>query len=249
MVARKQIGGEEAFPRAGRDRVYSLLLEDILTGQLPAGVRLIEHRLTERLGVSRTPLREALFRLEREGFVQTELRRGFRVAPLTEEEARQIYPIIGSLEALAIVESGSLIVTTIPALLAANEQLRKAARNPADALAADAQFHRALVSACPNLPLQSLLTTFHQRAFRYEQLFMRETALVERSTIQHEAIIDAVTTGRIAEARKAIETNYMTGMDSVISKLRMMSATTPPSRPARSITASRDSGAPLLQPN
>ena len=206
---------------AGRNRVYRLLLDDILNGELQPGARLVEQNLTRWLGLSRTPVREALFQLEREGFVYTELRRGFRVAPLTEAEARQIYPIIGALEALAIEEAGSLLNAAVPALRLANRRL-KTFRTGQELVAADSEFHCALVGGCPNLQLLDLLKTFHRRALRYEHLFMRERLLVERSVKQHQEIIDAIESGNLAKAKQAIEKNYRTGMESVIGKLRRL---------------------------
>jgi len=209
----------------GRDRAYFLLLKGILQGELPPDSRLMEQQLADGFELSRTPLREALFRLEHEGFVQTELRRGFRVAPLTETEARQIYPIIGALEALAISESGTLVATMLSTLVAANEDLAKAINSPGEALHADEAFHRALVAECMNVELNELLERYHLRAIRYEQLFMRESSLIERSVSQHQAIIKAVAGGDIGAAQSAVEANYQTGMESVIAKLRNTKAT------------------------
>lgn len=210
---------------AGRNRAYRCLLTDILNGELQPGARLVEQDLTRMLGLSRTPVREALFQLEREGFVYTELRRGFRVVPLTEAEARQIYPIIGALEALAIEEAGSLLKAAVPGLRQANRRLKASGTGREELVAADSEFHNVLVGGCPNLQLLDLLRTFHRRALRYEHLFMRERPLVERSAKQHQEIIDAIDSGKLAKAKQAIERNYRTGMESVIGKLRRIDGT------------------------
>jgi DNA-binding GntR family transcriptional regulator len=221
----------------GSDRIHALLLNQILSGELAPGSRLVEGQLTRKLGLSRTPVREALFRLEQEGFVETQLHRGFRVAPLSETEARQIYPIVGALEALAIAEGGTLISASLPALMNANEKLRRAIHEPEQAVLADAAFHEALVTACPNIELRSLLDRFHQRAFRYEQLFMREGPLVERSVAQHEAIIQAISSGNIERAQAALQINYQSGMESVIARLRMSHADNKSRRPSSTSSA------------
>jgi DNA-binding GntR family transcriptional regulator len=71
----------------------------ILSAALPPGVRVNEVALARELGISRTPLREALFGLEREGLVISHPRRGFFVSPLDVKDAREVYPLLATLEA------------------------------------------------------------------------------------------------------------------------------------------------------
>jgi DNA-binding FadR family transcriptional regulator len=73
------------------------VLERILNGKLSPGVRVNESRLAKELGVSRTPLREALFQLEREGFVRSDRDRGFSVEPMSAREIRELYPMLWTL--------------------------------------------------------------------------------------------------------------------------------------------------------
>src|SRR5574342_1416920 len=84
-----------------REHAYLFLKEMILEGELKSGDRLIERELAERLNISRTPIREALFRLESQGFVKTVPRKGVIVADISEKEIIEVFTILSSLEVLA----------------------------------------------------------------------------------------------------------------------------------------------------
>jgi DNA-binding GntR family transcriptional regulator len=84
-----------------RDRAYTTIRDAIVDGTLRPGERLRDHELTEWLGLSRTPVREALGRLEQDGLVETEPQRFTRVAPLDRRAARDAFPIVAAIHALA----------------------------------------------------------------------------------------------------------------------------------------------------
>src|SRR3954469_2535121 len=84
-----------------RDRAYHALRDAIIDGTLAPGERLRDQELTEWLGLSRTPVRDALSRLEQDGLVQTEPQRFTRVAPLDRRAARDAFPIVAAIHALA----------------------------------------------------------------------------------------------------------------------------------------------------
>ncbi|MEK4030551.1 GntR family transcriptional regulator [Pseudobacillus sp. FSL P4-0506] len=91
---------EESFLSI-REYAYLYLKERILEGKYKAGDRLIERELAAKLAISRTPIREALFRLESQGFVQTVPRKGVVVSEISEEEVIEVFTILSSLEVLA----------------------------------------------------------------------------------------------------------------------------------------------------
>jgi len=202
-----------------RDRVYRQLLEDILENRLAPGTRLVEAQIAMRTGVSRTPVREALLALEREGFTISERHHGFRVAPLDEQAAREIFPMLGTLQGLALAESGPLAASLVDALRAANERLR-AAVEPHQALAADTEFHRILISLCPNARLLGLIESLHNALYRYEHVYMSDAGLIDTSLAQHEDIIASIAAGDAAGAERAVRANYASGLAAVIAKLR-----------------------------
>ena len=205
-----------------RERVYKQLLHDVVENRLPSGARLVEAKVAMRSGVSRTPVREALLRLEREGFVVGELHRGFRVTALDEQAAREIFPMVGALQGLAISESGPLLASRLDALRLANERLRKNKSKPLKAMAADSEFHRILVSLCPNTRLLELIESLHHQLLRYEHMFMSDFGLIDSSIAQHAEIIANIAAGDTAGAERAVRANYASGLAAVISKLRAL---------------------------
>lgn len=91
---------EELIPI--RDKVYNFLKNSILNGDYNSGERLIERELAEKLKISRTPVREALFRLESQGFVKTIPRKGVVVSEISTEEVMEVFTILSSLQVLAV---------------------------------------------------------------------------------------------------------------------------------------------------
>jgi DNA-binding GntR family transcriptional regulator len=200
--------------------VYRQLVDEIVENRLGPGARLVEAQIAARIGVSRTPVREALVRLEREGFAVGERHHGFRVAPLDERAAREIFPMLGTLQGLALAESGPLSASLIDALRAANERLRRARQEPREALAADSAFHAVLISLCPNARLLALIDTLHHQLLRYEHMYMSDSGLIETSLAQHDDIIASIEKGDSAGAERAVRANYASGLAAVIAKLR-----------------------------
>jgi DNA-binding GntR family transcriptional regulator len=203
---------EPASDTSERDRAYDAVLERILDGRLPAGARLVEASLSRELSLSRTPLREALFLLQRERLVETQLRRGFSVRPLSEREAREIYTIVADLEVLAVRESWPQVVSLSKELRAINKRFLAARTSPRSAVAADQEFHRLLVSRCPNDTLVGILETLHRNVLRYEYLHMSDDVLAARSAAQHDEIIAGLEGQRLGDACKAISRNYQEGI-------------------------------------
>jgi DNA-binding GntR family transcriptional regulator len=206
-------------PAGGHDRIHEILLRQIVEGVLAPGTRLVEGRLAERLGVSRTPVREALFRLHQEGFVLTSAGRGFSVKPLDDKEARELFPILSALEGLALSMAGPLLALDVEALREANRALAPLNRRPLAAIDADTAFHELLLRRCPNGNLLDLIAGVRRRLLRYEYVYMADETLIEVSIAQHEAIIDSVARCDFDGAGKALDTNYESGKALVLSKL------------------------------
>lgn len=210
------MAGMSRAPR--RADVYALLLEQILEAALPPGGRVVESRLAEELGVSRTPLREALFRLEREGFVRHDLARGFSVQPLSEQEVEEVYPMLWTLEGLALRSSGALVASVLPELERHNQALAQAAQDQARRL--DALWHRTLLSRCPNQRLLGTLEGLRRTVQRYERLYMQDPSLIALSVGQHREVAGALRQGDVDKAVDKLAANWRFGMEAVLLKLR-----------------------------
>src|SRR3954470_12939714 len=110
-----------------RDRAYAALRDAIVNGTLAPGERLRDHELCAWLGLSRTPVREALGRLEQDGLVETAPQRFTRVAPLDRSTARGAFPVVASLPALAAeLAVPRLLEADFAAMRAANERFARA---------------------------------------------------------------------------------------------------------------------------
>jgi len=203
----------------GHESIYGALLTEIVDGGLAPGKRLVESDIAKRFGVSRTPVREALFRLHQEGFVLTSPGRGFSVKPLDEREAQELFPVLATLEGLALSSSAPIAVLDVDALRRANKALSRFRNRPWEAIQADTAFHELLLRRCPNARLIAMIDAVRRRLLRYEYVYMTDGKLIDLSMAQHAAIIDCLARSDFAVAAKAIRANYASGSALVLSRL------------------------------
>ena len=183
----------------------------IVDGRLAAGTRVNEVHLATRLGVSRTPLREALGRLAAEGALASSPRIGYFVRPLTVEELEEIYPIRAILDPEALRIGGIPTARRIARLGALNQTLR-AATDAEHANSIDDVWHRELLADCPNKVLLGLIEQFMARTRRYEIAFMREHRHVRGAAEQHGRILAALRRRDLSGACDALRRNLQTGV-------------------------------------
>lgn len=210
MKNRGQLSGE----------IQAKIRDLIVSGSLPAGSRLREEALASRFRASRTPLRQALIALEGEGLVQSRPNAGFAVLPLSAEEAASLYPIVWTLEALAVEEAFDLLRSSTKKLEQINKLFLKSRRRPAKAHELDAQFHHALVLPSSNERLKEMIQTEKKKLARYEQFYMGDSGQVEKSASGHSRIIDAIDSGNRAKAKEALIENWRQGMWVILSGIR-----------------------------
>lgn len=204
---------------AGHDRIYDKLLAEIVDGTLAPGARLVESKLALRLGASRTPVREALFRLHQEGFVLTSLGRGFSVKPLDDREARELFPILATLEGFALALSAPVLALDVDTLRRANKALGRLGKRAWDAIEADTAFHQLLLRRCPNTRLIAMIDSVRRQLLRYEYVYMADESLIELSVAQHDTIIDCIARSDFAGAAQGVVANYESGLALVLPKL------------------------------
>lgn len=197
----------------------------IVDGRLPADARLNEVHLAERLGVSRTPLREALNRLASEGALEARPRLGYFVKPLTLAEFDQLYDIRPILDPAALRLAG-LPDAKKHARLAKLDRAFAEAATPEDAIARDDAWHMELIAACPNKVLIALIASFCQRTRRYELALMRERSNVARAREDHDHILQALRDGDLEAACQALEHNMRSGKAPIVAWLQERASAT-----------------------
>lgn len=210
----------EVTPKAAlREEVLDALLARIVSGDIAPGAKIVESRLAEELGVSRTPLREALFILERDGFVTSDLARGFSVTPLTAKEVREVFPICESLEILALRSLGPLATANIPELERLNCEFLAAAGDSPRCIEIDSRWHETLLAHCPNQRLLSLIKKLKKAILRYEHLYMIDVSLVSMSVSQHAEVASCLSKGDTDGAVAALATNWQFSRDAMLVRL------------------------------
>uniref|UniRef100_A0A7C2B7H8 GntR family transcriptional regulator n=1 Tax=Thermomicrobium roseum TaxID=500 RepID=A0A7C2B7H8_THERO len=208
---RDQLLPKPIVRRVLREEIKEYLIDAILRRRLAPGDRIVETRIAQELGVSQTPVREALRDLELLGFVTSEPFRGTRVRAFTHEELVQIYPIRAAIEGVAARAAATRITTE--QLLALEEQLdrmREATEfgDEATAIEADIAFHRIIVEASGNRLLQQFWTSLSLATTTFLTFSIHRRA-IEGLAARHEPILEALRTRNpdLAEAvmRRHIE--------------------------------------------
>lgn len=179
---------------------YDRLLAEIRDGALPPGTRLREAELSARLGTSRTPVREALRRLESDGLVVHLPRQGATIRSLTHAEMVELYEMRAVLEGTAarLAARGALPVE-IDEMEALNSDLARAPDEGAARLL-NSQFHRLLADAARNRFLIKAMTTLKKTLLILGRTTLAEPARIEDAVSEHRAVIEALRAGDGARA-------------------------------------------------
>jgi DNA-binding GntR family transcriptional regulator len=199
-----------------RDEVYHRILAQIQRGDLPAGSRVRDAALAGELGVSRTPIREALLRLVREGVLDTTLGRGFRVRPLDPTELRDVGEILGVLEALALRTSPPPDDSRRRRLLELDRQLEQTRGDLSRCLDLEDEWHRALLEACPNRRLLDMISSLRHTPRRYLAAYMRDAGRLSLSTLPHNKILAALKEGGPDSGASVFEQQWKKGVAELV---------------------------------
>lgn len=184
---------------------YVQLKEDIRSNLMPPGFQAPEPEIAERLGMSRTPVREALIRLEAEGLVELIPRRGARVLPIKAEDMQEIYQILTALEpdAAAHLAARKPTFDDLAPLREATDEMEQALEaGDLDRWAeADDRFHITLLELHGNRRMQSFVSALYDQAHRARIVTLRLRELPVRSTQEHREILDRLATGDVEGTR------------------------------------------------
>ncbi|HKO05435.1 MAG TPA: GntR family transcriptional regulator [Candidatus Acidoferrales bacterium] len=219
-----------------RQQVYSSLLRLLLEGRWQENSRLNDSALAAELGVSRTPVREALIQLDTEGLLACDPNRGFFLPPLRPEEARELYPILWSLEQLAVFLSAGASGDLRNRLDQVNSRLA-AAVDPAAALKHDRAWHAALVEASGNARLVALAGQIEALSRRYGAVLPRESSSTERRQREHGQIAEALATDQPARAFALLKMHWRAEMEEVLQALEARAT-----KPAPALSSERPTG-------
>ena len=206
-----------------RDVVFNTLRQAILKGELAPGERLMEIQLAEKLGVSRTPIREAIRKLELEGLVLMIPRKGAEVAKISEKSLKDVLEVRRSLEELAIELACQRISDTdMEDMDAAQAAFRDAiAKGDAMEIAeTDEAYHDLIYNCTRNTRLVQILNNLREQMYRFRLEYIKDEDKRQILLIEHEKILKALRSRHVAEARAAVREHIDNQEITVLKKLK-----------------------------
>ena len=205
-----------------RDVVFNTLRQAILKGELRPGERLMEIQLAQRLGVSRTPVREAIRKLELEGLVLMVPRKGAEVAEITVKDLEDVLEVRAALEELAAKIACDHIT---------DEQLQELKKAAADfkkvldtddltsCVQADMKFHEIIYNATDNARLLQILNNLREQMYRYRMEYLKDKSMHKTLVEEHDAIRRALKKRDKDKAAQAICVHIENQKQSIIDSL------------------------------
>jgi DNA-binding GntR family transcriptional regulator len=228
-AAESRRGGRLESAEEGRaEAAYRYLRNAILSNALPAGFQAAENEIAAQLGMSRTPVHEAMARLQEEGFVQILPRKGILVRALTPADLLEIYDVLIALEGAAAERlatgSGDALASTLIDLQASTDAMESALRaGDLDAWrAADERFHDALVAGCGNGRIKRMAATVVGQSHRARRLTLHLRPTPSNSAAEHQAIIDAIRSSDTAAAGEAARAHRRRARDQLVPILKRL---------------------------
>lgn len=188
-----------------RDVVFNTLRQAILKGELKPGERLMEIALAERLGVSRTPIREAMRKLELEGLVVMIPRRGAQVANITEKDLNDVLEVRIALENLSIEKACQYMTEEqMDELKAAALKFERsiAGQNPVRLAEADEAFHEIIYKASDNRRLKQVLNNLREQIYRYRVEYLKEEETRNLLIQEHQELYNAIQARDVKRAQE-----------------------------------------------
>lgn len=192
-----------------RERVSEFLLDELCKGNLQPGERLNIASLAKELGVSTTPMREALFGLSEKGMIEFVNNKGFNLKTLNFQDAKEIYHISSILDAQALACSGPIdqkMITKLSKLLVKLENEIKKNRVTFQTLSA---FENLIVSGCNNKRLLNIISELRYSAFQYEQVILKSGLPMDDAFCKHRQIIELMSEQKLPQAAKCLGETWM----------------------------------------
>ena len=221
MADKLEIRMDEYLPL--RDVVFNTLRQAILKGELKPGERLMEIQLANKLGVSRTPVREAIRKLELEGLVLMIPRQGAEVAEITRQDMEDVLEVRTALEELAVKDACDHITDAqLSELKKASNEFKKALLEGKDLVTcadADMHFHDVILSATNNRRLIQMLNNLSEQMYRYRMEYLKDERTHKTLIEEHDAIRRALKKHDKVKAGAAIRVHIDNQKRSILESL------------------------------
>ena len=201
-----------------RDVVFNTLREAILKGDLKPGERLMELQLASKLGVSRTPIREAIRMLEQEGLAVTTPRKGAEVAKMTLKDMEDVLEIRDALDELAVrIACQKISDEQLNQLEDMKELFEKSTQtgNVKKIAEADVTFHDVIYEATGNPKLVTLLNNLREQVYRYRVEYIKDPKNYPTLIAEHEAILESLKNRDVKNAVEAMHVHVANQAEAV----------------------------------
>ena len=189
-----------------REIVYEELKREILVGEIAPGTRMMEIELADEMGVSRTPVREAIRKLEKEGLVTIEPRKGAYASDVSIKDMVDVLEVREDLEAMAAAMAAQKVnKDEKQALIEATMEYKEAVESERteDIIRCDEKFHQLIVNYSGNKTLVQLFSQVQELALRFRYLYYDDFSRYERMPMEHREIEEAFLSGDYEKARVA----------------------------------------------
>lgn len=207
-----------------RDVVFKTLRQAILTGEMKPGERLMEIHLAQKLGVSRTPIREAIRQLELEGLVTMVPRRGAQVAKITQKSMSDVLEVRLALDELAVELACERITEDELVDLKAALDTFEAAVSTKDSreiATADVAFHDIIFESTRNPRLTQMANNLAEQMYRYRFEYIKDPAMHPSLVEEHRLIYDAIAKRDIDNARNYIHLHIENQEKAIIKQIQL----------------------------
>lgn len=195
-----------------REIVYEELKRQIMIGEIPPGTRMMEVELADDMGVSRTPIREAIRKLEKEGLVSIEPRRGAYASEISIKDMVDVLEVREFLEGMAAgLASKRITEEEIEALKHSIDAYRDAVESGAteEIIEEDEIFHKLIVDCSGNKTLIQMINQVQELALRFRYIYYEDFSRYQNMPNEHQEILDAVLTGDPETARKVADEHVL----------------------------------------
>ena len=206
-----------------RDVVFNTLRQAILRGELKPGERLMEIQLANKLGVSRTPIREAIRKLELEGLVLMIPRKGAEVAEITEKSLRDVLEVRRALEELAVqLACEKITKEEIRELERVAKEFQQVVNSSdiTEIAEVDVGFHDIIYTATDNQKLIQLLNNLREQMYRYRVEYLKRDGVFPQLIAEHEAIIRHIENNEKEKATEVMCRHIDNQVETVIDVIR-----------------------------